>query len=351
MKDKNLNPFNISFGEEPVNLIDRNNEFNEIIDNFNNENPQSKSLIITGPRGSGKTVLLSMIKKYYDEQSNWITIDLNPFEEMHEQLAAKLYDKGNIKRFFLKSEFNFSFSGISFSISGKNPITNVNSLLEIMLEHLKKKGIKVLIFIDDVSSNNYMKSFIYSYQSFLRNSYLSFLIMTGLYENISELENNKNLTFLLRTPKITLDKLNLRSISFSYENIFNIDEKEAIKLSKITMGYAYGYQLLGNLLFKNNSTSINKKILNEYDVLLEDNVYGKIWSSLSEKEKDILKEMVDKNDVKDIIKDLNITNSALQVYKKRLSKQGLIDIKTRGKITFSLPRFKEFVNFQIELDK
>ena len=62
MNEKN-NPFNISFGEEPKELICRNNEFNEIIETFNSITPISKVLIISGPHGAGKTVLLAQRTK------------------------------------------------------------------------------------------------------------------------------------------------------------------------------------------------------------------------------------------------------------------------------------------------
>lgn len=231
-------------------------------------------------------------------------------------------------------------------MSGSNPITNVNSLLEIMLKYLKEKNKKVLVLIDDIDSSDYVKAFIYSYQSFLRDSYNIFLLMTGLFENISELENSNNLTFLLRTPKIFLKPLNLRAITISYENIFSLSQEDAIKLTKLTCGYAYGYQLLGDILCKNDTIKISKKVLNEYDLSLEDNVYAKIWQSLTNKEKDICYGISKSNNVSDILKFTSLNNSSLQVYKKRLEKQEIIVITSRGKKYFVLPRFKEFVEFK-----
>ena len=53
--------------------------------------------------------------------------------------------------------------------------------------------------------------------------------------------------------------------------------------------------------------------------------------------------------IKDILIEANMSNSALQVYKKRLLNNGLINTNTRGIIIFNLPRFKDFVLFQNEL--
>lgn len=343
------NPFSVTFGEKPREFIQRSEEFNEILSTFNPSKPISKTLIITGARGVGKTVLLAQTRKYFEEKEDWITVDLNPFMDMLEEFASKLYDRGQLKKLFLSHEFNFSFHGLSFSISGNKPITNVNSLLETMLKYLKGKAKKVLICIDDVAPNEHLKKFIYTFQSFLRDEYEVFLLMTGLFENISELQNDNNLTFLLRATKITLKSLNLRAITFSYEDTLDLDKDEAIKLAKITNGYAYGYQLLGNLMYKSKTRKVNKKILSEYDLLLEDNVYAKVWSTLSNKEKEICFAISKTNKTKEIMELSKVNNSSLQVYKKRLSNRGVIDISSRGFIAFALPRFKEFVQFQESL--
>lgn len=209
-------------------------------------------------------------------------------------------------------------------ISDDNPLSNVNSLLDVMFNYLKKKKKRVLITVDDIASSNIVKSFVYSFQSFLREGYDVFFIMTGLYENISKLENTNGLTFLLRTKKVMLEALNMRSICSSYHDIFNISEKDALILAKATNGYAYAYQLLGNILFKNNEKKLTKKILSDYDQALENNVYLKIWESLSSVEQKIMFAMVNSADVKDILIETGLNNSKFQVYKKRLFNQGLI---------------------------
>lgn len=46
--------------------------------------------------------------------------------------------------------------------------------------------------------------------------------MTGLYENIYDLQNEKSLTFLYRAPKIILEPLNYTAIKSHYMRIFDI---------------------------------------------------------------------------------------------------------------------------------
>ena len=344
-------PFNVSFGEKPNNLIERSEEFNQITSVFDNDNPETKIIILTGARGVGKTVLLSSIKKYYDNLDNWISLDANPNLDILEQLASKIYEYGKIKKLFLKTEFNFSFKGLGFSIKGDNPVSSIQVLLDKMLKYLKDKNVKVLITIDDIISNEEVKIFAHAYQSFIREGYLLYFIATGLYENIEKLSNEKNLTFLSRAPKLYLGKLNLKAITYSYMDIFNIDEDAAIKIAKQTNGYAYAYQLLGSILYKNDKKKVDKEVLRKYDLYLDDNSYSLIWNSLSSNEKKILYAIVNTNaTIKEIINNSNLTNSSIQVYKKQLVKKGIIDDSTRGKLEFVLPRFKEFVLFQYKLE-
>ncbi|MBQ6784132.1 MAG: ATP-binding protein [Acholeplasmatales bacterium] len=344
-------PFNVSFGEKPNNLIERNDEFNQITSVFDSENPETKIMIITGARGVGKTVLLSSIKKNYDNQKNWLCVDTNPNIDILEQVASKIYEFGKVKKLFLKAEFNFSFKGVGFSIVGDEPVSSIQVLLEKMFSYLKRKNIKVLVTLDDIASNQYVRTFAHAYQSFIREGYLLYFLATGLYENIEKLSNEKNLTFLTRSTKIYLGKLNMKAITYSYMDVFNIEEDDALRIAKQTNGYAYGFQLLGSILYKSDKKKIDSDVLKKYDLYLDDNSYSLIWNSLSKNEKIILFSMINTNSsIKEIIEKTGLTNSAIQVYKKQLVRKGLVDDSTRGKLTFVLPRFNEFVTFQYKLE-
>lgn len=339
------NPFNITFGELPTSLVSREKEINLIKKTFDNEKPDSKVFIISGPRGSGKTVLLTYLTQELKKEG-YLCVDLNPFEDLNEQLASKIYDQGKLKKLFLHPEFSFSFKGLTFSLKGETELNNVSTLLDKMLSYLKKKNIRVLVTLDDVSTTEYVKSFIFSYQQLIRNNYDVFLLMTGLYENVSELERNKSLTFFIRAPKISLEPLNLFEITYLYRSLLSLDEKSAIKYSKLTKGYAYGYQLVGSLLFKNG---VDANILDEYDAKLIQNSYLLSWEKLTGKEKEFLIALSETNNQKELLKKLNMSNGNLQTYKKRLIDKGLITRIERGKIDFALPRFKNFVKLAKEL--
>lgn len=132
-----------------------------------------------------------------------------------------------------------------------------------------------------------------------------------------------------------------------------VDFDKALEFTKLTKGYAYAYQLLGDLLYRTDKKEITEEILQSFDSALEDNVYNKIWSSLSKNQKTICYALfsLNKKEVKELIDLTGFSNSMIQVYKKRMYLVGILDLSTRGKIDFSLPRFKEFVKFQKALEE
>lgn len=57
------NPFSLIFGQEPMNIVKRYTKNDEILATFTETNPSYKACILTGVRGSGKTVSMTIIAK------------------------------------------------------------------------------------------------------------------------------------------------------------------------------------------------------------------------------------------------------------------------------------------------
>lgn len=345
MKEYEKNPFTLSFGNKPFEYVQREKDSLEIIEKLKDEPPMSHCFIITGVRGSGKTVMLTSISKHFKEETNWIVVDLNPLDDMREALAAKLYTSSKVKHLFIEKNFDFSFHGITLSISGKNPILNIDDLLSKMFNELKKHNIKVLITIDEVSNNIYMKQLALSFQMLIRQDYELFILATGLYENISSLENENNLTFLIRAPKFYLYPLSLTAITGSYKSTLGLDDTTAINCAKMTKGYAFAFQLLGYLMYENKSKTIDETLISKFDQYLDEFAYSKIWSGLTKVEQKIVSAIKSNNYVKvsSILEEANITKEYFSKYRERLIKKGIIDGSLHGQIIFTLPRFYEFV--------
>ena len=345
------NPFSISFGRINEKVIRRDHEIQPIFQDFDSEPTRNTVYIITGPRGCGKTVTLGYILDEYYKKDNWVVARLTQSDNMLEQMASLLYENGLVKLKSFKVEFSFSFYGITFSVKGEKPVSSIHAYLKKLLEYYKKKNIHILVAIDDVAKNDGMVEFIRAYQGFLIDHYDVRLLMTGLEKNISKLESDRSLTFLFRAPRIQLTSLSLAAIYESYKSTFDVSEDDAIKLAKATKGYALAYQVLGDILFRTGERTLSKKVLSEFDVKLNDWSYRIIWSELSNEEKRCLfciSSGASSN--RDLMEKLNISKGALSIYKNKLSKEGLIDTSIRGKVSFSLPRFGEFITLTKKLE-
>lgn len=344
------NPFTLTFGKEPLSLISRNLQNEEIITGFTAENPEFQVCMLTGVRGSGKTVALTTIANKLKKYKNWLVVDLNPERDLLNALASELSSNKDIIDYLKNAQINISAFGFGVEISGSNDIKDVTVLLNTILEKLTKENIRVLVTIDEITANHNVKEFVSQFQIFIRKNFNVFLLMTGLYENIYDLQNEKSLTFLYRAPKIELKPLNIALVMEKYKEIFLLDDEEALAMAKITNGYPFVYQLLGYLCVKKQTHY--QKVLYEFDSYLEEYVYDKIWSELSSLDKSIIFAMCNSSSSKvSAIRDIaDIDSNKFNVYRKRLLKKGIVKIPEYGHLEFTLPRFKEFVirNYNLE---
>lgn len=84
----------------------------------------------------------------------------------------------------------------------------------------------------------------------------------------------------------------------------------------------------------------------QFDQYMEEYVYEKIWTEMSDMDQRIIIEMVKKDLTSgaDIQKALDITPQYFYNYKKRLDQKGIISVTKRGFMAIQLPRFDCFVN-------
>ena len=210
------NPFTLTFGKSPLEPVERPVQTNEIVDAFTAESVNQQMFIITGVRGSGKTVMMTEIARRLREKENWVVIELNPSTDLLQAMLAKLNSNKVCAAIIKSAKIDLSFFGFGVAIEGVPAITDAETAIITILEKMKKSGKRLLVTIDEVTNNDFMKVFAGSFQIFVRQDLPVFLLATGLYENIDELQNEKNLTFLYRAPKIQLKPLNHLAIINKY---------------------------------------------------------------------------------------------------------------------------------------
>ena len=344
------NPFVISFGRKPTQYIERSIIVDEITDELRSDTVQNQCFMLAGVRGSGKTVTMSAIEQKLRDDKDWIVVDLNVERDMLTSLVAKLYDSNKISNFF-DTQINLSAFGIGVSVKNVSPVADIESAVEKILKELKKRKKRLLVTVDEVYNTQYIKEFAGSFQIMIRQELPMYLIMAGLYENIHNLEDEKNLTFLYRAPKYYMDPLSYAAIKKSYMEILGIPENEALAMAKLTKGYPFAYQALGKYVWESKDHRLTDDVIYKYDEALRAYVYDKIWSELSEKDRWNVSFITtdDSMKVADFLDRSGQTKSEFSQYRERLRNKGIIDTTVRGYISIRLPRFTEYVKNKTEL--
>ena len=250
------NPFSLDFGAEPNLMIPRFSEQNSIIESFTSENPSTHIYILMGARGSGKTVLMTSISHMIREMKDWIHVDLNPEGDMLNELAADITRK--TKKRYPRLKLEVAIKGVAVSSETDEKYSDIQVDLDTLLEKLKKKNTRILITIDEIHNSKDVRAFTGYFQHCLREKLPVFVLMTGLYKNLRSLQNNRSQTFLKRTPRIDLGPLSQIRIAKKYEEIFGLDPGQASDMAALTMGYSYGFQILGYLLYDAGGKQVDK---------------------------------------------------------------------------------------------
>ncbi|MBR6222267.1 MAG: ATP-binding protein [Lachnospiraceae bacterium] len=337
------NPYNIIFGKEPPEVVSRVAQKMEILQAFGDEPPAQQMFMVSGVRGSGKTVFMTEVAGELARDPDWVVVELNSSGDIMKDLCEHLGSENSFAKIFKDASINLSLFGIGLEVKGSVPISNIQVALSRMLESLKKHNKKVLVCIDEVVVTDSMKVFAGAFQIFVRQDLPIYLIMTGLYENINNLQNEKNLTFLYRAPKINLKPLNLKMIADSYQRNFDLDYKESEQMAIITKGYSFAFQVLGYFTWMNKGDYT--KALSDVRLYLDDYVYDKVWSELSSKDKKFLNAVVLSEDgkAKNVKSEGGFSDGEYSVYRDRLIKRGIINGDEHGLVCLTLPMFDEYI--------
>ena len=334
------NPYTIVFGIEPTEYIDRLKQIESIVSDL--EEGNQRIFMLTGVRGSGKTVFMTALKNRFTEKKDWEVVELSTELDMLTGIVDKLGYKDRLSDLFKKAHLNLSVFGLDIGINNGEPIKNVEVALSRMLETMKKHNKKLLVLVDEVIDNKTVREFTSVFQILIRNELPINLIMTGLYENIDDLQNERNLTFLHRAPKYRLSPLSIGTMAASYQKNLNLDQDTSVKLAQMTRGYSYAFQVLGYCMWESGCDQVSATVkLKQY---LEEYVYDKIWSELSEKDKSITYAIsqVESGRIKEIREKLGMESNEFSPYKKRLLRKGIIG-EEDSYARFALPLFDEFV--------
>lgn len=355
-----MNPFNPSFGKVPPIFLGRDQQVAQVVEGLQNSNSPFQTTLIYGIRGVGKTSFLTDVSKQIKQKDNWIVVDLAMDGELISTLIASIYDQAtsSLKKMLEQIEgIKFSVFGIQTEIntSGKLHVDE-KIILENMMRQVTKHDLHVLITLDEVKSTEAVRKFISIYQILSRKEYNLSLIMTGLPNHVSELQNDDVLTFLLRSARVNLSPLDAITVRYSYQKAFvdggkTISDEALEVMTKLTVGYAYAFQLLGYLVWEASDqidVDTVQSVVPQYQLDLTRNVYLKIYQSLSPTDQLFVQTMAqmdgDQFSVGEIGERMQKPKNYVSMYRRRLLDDQIITSSQHGYIRFALPLFKQFVN-------
>ena len=364
------NPFNPSFGRIPAVYLQRKKLIADVSQGIENLNSSYTISIVYGMRGIGKTVFLTAMDRKISAYPDWIVVNLAMGMKLLPSFINSLYLNADskLKRSFESiKDANFFAFGLQFPANlGKPTFSTYQRILTSMFDELRKNGIKVLITLDEVKVSRELQTFAKCYQLLSHQGYSVALIIAGLPENIAELQNEDVMSFLLRGKRIALSALDLSQVEISYSNIFKksgyqVTENILKEMTVMTMGYSYAFQLLGYLVWK---AAKEKKVIDqntldgvksEYLMVLKQNVYTKVFGSLSKQEQRFVLTMAQSSkhrvSIKEIRERLNRPSNFVANYRRRLLDDQVIKSTDCGEVAFTLPFFKEYVLQQYRFEQ
>lgn len=357
--EKATNPFDPNFGKVPKIYLGRQKIVDDIVQSLESGTGPYQTSMIYGMRGVGKTSLLADITSTLEKKNNWLVIYLAMTNDLLATLIQSIYQEANpaIRKALDRIDgVKFSAFGFELEVHVSNPQSTYQVLLEEMLKVLKKRGQSLLIAIDEVKETPEIVNLASIYQIMVLKKYPINIMMTGLPKNVSELQNNDVLTFLLRSGRVPLGPLDLFDIKYRYQKAFErgnkkIDNSALMKMTKLTKGYAYAFQDLGYHVWQNSddkvtASSIENSILDFKNDLFR-NAYTKIIAELSPTDRKFL--FIMSHSPKNVVnisyirEQMGKSSNYISQYRQRLIDSQVIVDAGYGKVAFSLPFMKDFL--------
>ena len=358
--------FQPTFGNRPEQIVGRSGELTSFLRALNEPvGARERCTLILGQRGMGKTAMLLEIADRASD-AGYIVARVTAHEGMPESIIEQIQLNGS--KFFREDKkqitgVNAGALGLSFGLSFSEAAQQqygFRSKLSMLCDKLEEKNKGVLILIDEVHTSKEMREVAASYQELVGDKKNIAICMAGLPYAVSEVLNDKVLTFLNRANKVNLGPISVAEIQAYFEHAFRVmkikcSDELLAKAAEKSIGIPYLMQLIGYYLtiYSKDSREINEQILKKSEVAaicdLDDNVFKPIIAPLSDNDLEFVEAMaMCKEPVTngELVEKLGWKKNAIQPYRRRLLDAGIIEAPHRGELVFAIPYFAEYIRKQ-----
>jgi type II secretory pathway predicted ATPase ExeA len=358
------NPFMPVFGRIPALFIGRDRLLRDVVGGLRNgPNDPNRTTVFTGPRGSGKTVMLTKIAAEA-QALGWVCANVMTRPGMLERVLEQVRDgaseilpvKANKKLAAIEISTPLGGVGVATeSVSEKTPswAKQMTELLNALQEH----GTGVLITVDEANAEvEDLIDMIAEYQLFVRAERDIALIVAGLPWNVDALVMDSTVSFFRRAFRHELKPIAIPDVRSSLKKTIeaagrSIDAGALDEMAEATGGYPLMIQLIGYHVWNQSEKKKIEKIdltegIESARADLENMILDATLLEISDTDKKFLVAMLPdarESSIADIAERMGVGANYAAKYRRRLIKQGVIAPAGRGKVIYAIPMFKELL--------
>ena len=354
------NPFTPTFGVVPQFLAGRD----ALLDNMNRafeDGPGDPNLctLLIGPRGSGRTALLSCIGDEAREHG-WIDTDVMAEPGMLEEIlqhaeaeASQVISEPSRKH--LVGVNVGEVLGLEWETEQGEPST-WRMRMEALLSKLESANSGLLITVDEVRvSVEEMVRLASAYELFIRANHSVSLVMAGLPSHVTDLVEDERVSFLRRARQQRLTLLGdadvARALRKTVERAGKEIDGDALDIAvKSSQGFPYMLQLVGYHTWEES----DKPVIDARDAQrgakaaeadFREGVLERTWHEMSAGNQAFARAMLpDANGstLTSVAERLGRKTNYTSTFKRRLLQQGIIGERPGNRFDFGIPLMREF---------
>lgn len=358
---KKVNPFKPTAGAEPPVLAGRDAVLSDFeIGLEEGVGAPGRLMRITGPRGSGKTVLLTELGDIA-RQHGWRVVDVTAAGHLPELICRRLEKE---KRADYSVELDLKVIKARAQKDDSLKTEDIYEVLERVVGKLTEKGYGLLVTVDEIqdASIEDVREVAVAIQHLIRERRNIAFVFAGLTAGVMNLLGEDGPTFLRRAYPEELDTIPVDEVEAALGATFEksevlIGEEELSLAAHSTAGYAYLIQLVGYYVWRAAQVRAGA----ELDAITMGDVEKGVVAARREFERTVLETAIahlpkrameyllamaeDKlaSSTGEIANRLGVFASSLSATRKLLVSRQVIESTARGYVGFSIPFMREYL--------